>query len=56
MQDDLQAVALVHLYVPQSPVDALHEPEPLHVPRCETVESGEPSVHVSAPHFVAPVG
>lgn len=56
MHADLQPVALVHLYVPQSPVLALHEPEPLHVPRCVTVENVPPSVQVSAPHLVAPVG
>jgi hypothetical protein len=48
--------APLHLYVLQSPVLAVHEPAPLHVPRRVKVDSELPSVHVSAPHLVPPFG
>jgi hypothetical protein len=46
----------LHLYVLQSPELAVHEPDPLQVPRRVNVESEAPSVHVSAPQFVVGVG
>jgi hypothetical protein len=51
MHEEPHAVP-THLYVPQSPAFAAHEPEPLHAPTCVTLESEPPSVHVSLPHFV----